>query len=94
MTERITAAQFEQAYADRSGWTVEDLREYSKVVPCGPDTHGCGYSECEGWGMVALDSDQCGECGHYDFHHPVDGCAEFTTDRRWPRVDSNEPTDG
>lgn len=92
MTVSTTPDQFEQDYAERSGQTVAEIREHSKVVPC-----DCDLEECEGWGMVSLDSDTCGECGHYNFRHNKDGscscgCREFTTERRWPR--DARPTDG
>lgn len=85
-SRRLDAAQFEKEYADRSGVTLDWLREQFKVVPCGIETHGCQDGECQGWGMVGLDvAYVCGECGNYDFHHPVDDCPGFTTERRWPR---------
>lgn len=80
----ISASEFEQQYAERSGSTVERLRLYRKVVPCGPESHGCDDPSCAGWGMTALTGGLCGECGHYDFKHPRDGCSGFTDERRWP----------
>lgn len=44
----LTAEQFEQAYAERSGRTVESLRAAGRVVrPC-----DCGENICEGWQYV------------------------------------------
>ena len=41
----VTAEEFERAYAERSGVTVEWLREHGRVVrPC-----YCGDALCEGW---------------------------------------------
>jgi hypothetical protein len=41
----ITAEEFERQYAERSGITVEQLRELGRIVaPC-----HCGDKECEGW---------------------------------------------
>lgn len=86
MTARVLSAEdFERQYAERSHMSVDKLREYSRVVPCGPDTHGCDDPTCEGWGAVPLQSDLCGECGRYDFTHPLAGCPGFTRERRWPR---------
>ena len=48
---RITAAQFEREYAERSGVTVEWLRAHGRVVRrC-----RCGEEGCEGWQSVARD---------------------------------------
>jgi hypothetical protein len=45
---QIGGAEFERAYAERSGVTVELLREWGRVVkPC-----GCGEPECVGWQSV------------------------------------------
>ena len=43
----ITAKQFEEEYAKRSGITVEELREHSVVVNC-----NCDYEKCEGWASI------------------------------------------
>jgi hypothetical protein len=41
----ITAEEFERQYAERSGITVERLREMGRIVaPC-----NCGEDMCEGW---------------------------------------------
>lgn len=40
----MTAEEFEQAYARRSGVLVEWLRRYRTVRPC-----DCGADDCEGW---------------------------------------------
>jgi len=43
----MTAEEFERAYAERSGITVERLRELGRIVaPC-----DCGEEGCEGWQM-------------------------------------------
>ena len=47
----ITRAQFEQGYADRSGVTVEWLREMGREArPC-----SCDYEGCEGWQMAYIE---------------------------------------
>lgn len=53
----LTLAEFEQAYADRSGLTVDQLHELGRrAVPC-----DCGDDICEGWGMGhASDDDPAG----------------------------------
>ena len=41
----MTAEEFERQYAERSGITVERLRELGRIVaPC-----DCGEEYCEGW---------------------------------------------
>jgi hypothetical protein len=41
----MTAEEFERQYAERSGITVERLRELGRIVaPC-----DCGEDICEGW---------------------------------------------
>lgn len=49
MTEpTITAEEFERAYAERSGMTVEKLRSLGRVVVrC-----RCGELGCKGWASV------------------------------------------
>ncbi len=84
------SGEFEREYAERSKMTVARLRSHSKVVPC-----DCGDEICEGWGIVSLDGDNCGECGHYNFHHEESGCpgctcTGYTTERRWPRLGGDE----
>jgi len=45
----VTAEEFERRYAERSGVTVEWLREMGRVVvPC-----DCGDRICEGWISVS-----------------------------------------
>lgn len=45
----ITRDQFEREYAERSGLTVEKLRELGRVVvAC-----SCGAPECQGWASVS-----------------------------------------
>lgn len=49
---KITADEFEQAYAARSNVTVEWLREHGRVVrPC-----HCDAPECEGWQSVSQET--------------------------------------
>jgi hypothetical protein len=49
VTEPITREQFEREYAERSGLTVERLRELGRVVlPC-----ECDYEGCQGWRSVS-----------------------------------------
>lgn len=44
----MTRDEFAKAYADRSGLTVESLRELGREArPC-----DCGEEGCEGWQMV------------------------------------------
>ena len=41
----LTAEEFERQYAERTGVTVEQLREMGRIVaPC-----YCDYEGCEGW---------------------------------------------
>ena len=48
MSRQITAEQFEQAFADRFGLTVVELRALGRVVmPC-----ECGVDSCPGWQSV------------------------------------------
>lgn len=48
---RTSAEQFERDYAERSGVTVEWLREYGRVVrPC-----DCGEDICTGWQSVSTE---------------------------------------
>lgn len=43
----IEKDEFERSYAERSGMTVEELRELGcRVVPC-----DCDYEGCQGWQM-------------------------------------------
>jgi hypothetical protein len=43
----MTAAEFEQAYAERSNVTVEWLKSIGRrVVPC-----SCDHPDCPGWQM-------------------------------------------
>ena len=47
----LTRAQFETAYAARSGVTVQQLRDAGRIVkPC-----TCGEDGCEGWQSVNAD---------------------------------------
>jgi hypothetical protein len=47
--QQKTAEDFERDYAERSGMTVERLRELGRVVrPC-----DCGEAGCEGWQSVS-----------------------------------------
>ena len=46
---RLTAEEFERAYAERSGMTVDELRALDRVVrPC-----DCDSDLCEGWQSVS-----------------------------------------
>lgn len=48
----MNASEFERAYADRSGVTVEWLRQHGRVVvPC-----RCGAPGCEGWASVSQEN--------------------------------------
>lgn len=42
--------EFERGYCERSGISVEQMRQWNHVVPC-----DCGDEICEGWAMVPLD---------------------------------------
>jgi hypothetical protein len=54
----MTAEEFERAYAERSGITVERLRELGRIVaPC-----DCGEEICEGWQSL-VDGRYCVFCG-------------------------------
>lgn len=44
----MTAEEFERAYAERSGLTIDRLRQYRTPRPC-----DCEYEGCEGWQMVS-----------------------------------------
>jgi len=47
-TPRISAEEFATAYAQRSGVTVEWLRQQGREVrPC-----DCDYEDCQGWQMA------------------------------------------
>lgn len=46
----MTAEEFERAYAERSGRTVEELRRYRTVRPC-----DCDYEGCEGWQSISYE---------------------------------------
>lgn len=46
----MTQDEFERAYADRSGVTVEWLREHRTARPC-----ECHEDTCEGWQMLSLE---------------------------------------
>ena len=54
--------EFENRYAERSGVTVDWLREHDQIaLPC-----DCGESSCEGWQMAHLtprSADFCPVCG-------------------------------
>jgi hypothetical protein len=51
-TTTMTGEEFERAYAERSGVTVEWLREQGRVArPC-----HCGEPGCEGWQSVNRES--------------------------------------
>lgn len=44
----MTAEEFERGYADRSGLTLERLRQYRTVRPC-----ACGWEGCPGWQSIS-----------------------------------------
>ena len=46
----MTAEEFEHAYAQRSGKTVEELRKFRTVRPC-----ECGQDGCEGWQSISYE---------------------------------------
>ena len=47
----MTAEEFERQYAERSGITVEQLRELGRIVaPC-----NCGEAICEGWQSTTVE---------------------------------------
>lgn len=46
----LTAEQFEREYAERSGVTVEWLRQYRTVLPC-----RCGEDGCQGWQSLSYE---------------------------------------
>lgn len=47
----MTADEFERAYAERSGTTVEQLRALGRIVaPC-----DCGEDMCEGWQSTTVE---------------------------------------
>lgn len=76
----MSAEEFERGYAERSGLTVAEYRKRYRVVPC-----DCDYEECQGWGSFTLTIEICGECGEYQWDHPMASCPGFTMDARWPR---------
>ncbi len=48
----MTAEEFERQYAERSGITVERLRELGRVVrPC-----NCGDESCQGWQSISQEN--------------------------------------
>lgn len=49
MSRAVTAEEFERRYAERSGISVERLREAGRVVR----SCDCGEDGCEGWQMVS-----------------------------------------
>lgn len=51
--QKMTAEEFEAAYAKRSGMTVEQLRKLGRQVrPC----TDCDYEHCEGWQSLSGDA--------------------------------------
>lgn len=62
----MTKDEFERGYAERSGISVDALRERRHAVRCGPDL-GCDDERCEGWAMVPLD---------WTNHRGIDGLDE------------------
>jgi hypothetical protein len=58
----VTADEFERAYAERSGVTVERLRELGRTVrPC-----DCGDPGCEGWQSISVE-----RAAEYDAERPA-----------------------
>jgi hypothetical protein len=56
LSQIASALRFEQAYAERSGITVEQLRSTGRiVVPC-----KCGEESCEGWQSVNKEDEDHG----------------------------------
>jgi hypothetical protein len=56
----MTALEFEKQYAERGGFTVEQLRARRVVVPClnaEPLLDGkCEWDGCEGWNSIPVDA--------------------------------------
>ena len=61
----MTAEEFEQAYAERSGFALDTLREYRTVRPC-----DCGDESCEGWQSISHE-----RAAEYDAAHRIDAPA-------------------
>ena len=54
MQAKITREQFEDAYANRSGVTVEWLKQHGREArPC-----NCGDELCEGWQMAHVSEEK------------------------------------
>lgn len=47
----MTSEEFEKAYAERSGLTLEQLRTFRTVRPC-----QCGSEMCEGWQSLSFEN--------------------------------------
>ena len=57
MEAKITRERFAEAYARRSGTTVEWLKEHGREArPC-----DCDYEGCEGWQMAHVREDEGAE---------------------------------
>lgn len=59
----ITQDEFERAYAERSGMTIDEFRAWLIGLPC-----ACGEETCEGWFAVSRDPDHIAE--YLDFYAP------------------------
>lgn len=59
----MTADEFLESYAQRSGVSVDALERWNREVrPCGPE-YGCDYDECQGWQLAHVcDCGGCAEC--------------------------------
>jgi hypothetical protein len=51
VTVPISAEQFEREYAERSGVSIEWLRERKTIRPC-----DCGDPDCKGWQSISLEA--------------------------------------
>jgi hypothetical protein len=58
----VTADDFERAYAERSGISVEELRRYRTVRPC-----DCEEEGCDGWQSISHE-----RAAEYDAQHGQD----------------------
>jgi hypothetical protein len=76
---RMTADEFEQAYAAKSGLSVEELRASGRVVVrC-----ACGASECEGWASVSKEAAADYEAGGIYYAGPDDGWIRAALQNGW-----------
>lgn len=47
--EKITRAEFERGYAERSRLSFDEFHRYLKALPC-----DCGEEDCEGWQAISM----------------------------------------